>query len=223
MFPLRAPFFRQRGEPPGSPHPSPLRRRHDGRQDGSGARGRAGGRPRARPGGASRSAGGSRWAGSSWAPSSASRSRLPGAPSGGRRRSSTWASPSPRSAGPDPEPRDEPAHGRGDHALRVRAPGRVEGERRPRLQAALVGVDEGADGGRPAARDQPAHGDRGQGRRQAEGRARRPGALDARGRGRVRVRHREGRGSSRARSPSAGRSSPPSSRGSRPHSASRTR
>ena len=54
---------------------------------------------------------------------------------------------------PDPEPRHEPAHGRGDHALRVRAPGRVEGERHPRLQAPLVGVDEGADGGRPAARD----------------------------------------------------------------------
>ncbi len=72
---------------------------------------------------------------------------------------------------PDPEPRDEPAHGRGDHPLRGGAEARVGRERHPGLAAALVDLDARAPRRRAAARHQPAHGDHRQGLGQAQGRA----------------------------------------------------
>ena len=74
---------------------------------------------------------------------------------------------------PDPEPRDEPAHGERDHPLRGRAQARVGRERHPGLAAALVDLDTRAPRGRAAPRDQPADRDRREGLGQAKGRARR--------------------------------------------------
>ena len=124
---------------------------------------------------------------------------------------------------PDPEPRDESAHGRRDHPLRGGAEGRIGGERHPRLAASLVDLDARAPRRRPAARDQPADGDHGQGLGQAEGRAGGGRARRPRDRARLGVRHREGRRCSSQQVETAERSSTRSTSGSARRRSSRPR
>ena len=94
---------------------------------------------------------------------------------------------------PDPEPRHEPAHGRGDHPLRGGAEERVRRERHPRVAAPLGHLDARAPRRRAAARHQPAHGDHRQGLGQAQGRAGRGRARRPGHRARLRLRDGEGR------------------------------
>ena len=93
----------------------------------------------------------------------------------------------------DPEPGDESADGERDRPLGDGAEGGVGAERDPGVEAALGGLDEGDRGDRPAPRREPVGGDRGEGLRQAQGRARRGRARASRDRPRVRLRRAEDR------------------------------
>ena len=202
MFPPRAPSSRERGEPPGSPHPSTVMRQepHDASR-GSRAPRRAGSRPLLRLAasqGALVAAGrrSRRWCGRRGR--ARPRERL-----GMERGDDRLPRPAVRTARrrADPEPRDESADGGRDHPLRGRDPACVTRQRNSGVAAPLVDLDQGARRGRADARNQPAVRDRRQGVREAEGRARRRRTRGSRHRPRLGLCHREDRA---AREPGRG-------------------